>query len=348
MKTKLFKAVSAALIMLVLALSGCNAPESEALPLLGKKFAIVVKSAGNQYFEAIVEGFCSVIESKGGTLIVKEPSHATAEEQITIVNELISENVACIAIASNSETALGPALNKAIEKGIAVLSFDSAVSPLNRALHVNQADAKSIAKELMEATADITGGTGQIAIMSTTNQANNQNTWIDEMRALLEADDYPGLTLVNIVYGEDDYQITYEKTQQLIDSYPELDFIIAPTAAGIPAVAKCITENGLEHRIKITGLGMPSQMAQFIGPDKVCPYMFLWNLDGVGQLTAYAAAALVNNTISGEAGETLIAGELGEYTISADPAGGSEIVLQADPIRFDENNIEHWEAAFKN
>ena len=337
-----------AFIALVLALSftGCGATQQSDLPLLGKKFAIVVKSQGNQYFDAIVNAFCPLIEAQGGTLIIKEPAHPTAEAQITIINELISDNVDCIAIAANSESAIGPALQKAMAQGIAVLSFDSAVSASVRALHVNQADSQRIAQELMAAANDIAGGQGQIAIMSTTNQANNQNIWIDEMRALLEDGEYPGLTLVNIVYGEDDYDITYEKTQFLIDNYPNLSLIIAPTAAGIPAVAECITNNSMEKQIKVTGLGLPSQMAEYIGPDKVCPYMFLWDLEAVGKLTAYAAMGLVTGTISGGIGETLLAGELGEYKITEDPFGGSEIVLQEAPTRFDGTNIEQWKDVY--
>jgi len=237
-------------------------------------------------------------------------------------------------------------LSRAMEQGISVLSFDSAASSDSRALHINQANAQIIAKALMDAAYDITEGSGQIAIMSTTNQAHNQNTWIAGMRELLETGQYPGLVLVRIVYGEDDYDITYEKTQYLIDNYPELSLIIAPTAAGIPAVSACITNNGLDNRIKVTGLGLPSQMAEFIGYDKVCPYMFLWDLDEVGKLTAYAAIALVTGTITGEVGETLTAGETGEYIITRDPFGGSEIVLQAEPIRFDESNIDHWKNVY--
>ena len=333
--------VSTALFILTL-ISGCQRAQQEGHPLSGKKFAIVVKSRGNNYFERIIEGFCAVVQSHGGTPIVREPSQATAEEQITIINGLISDKVDCIAIATNSESAVAPALQRAIEQGIRVLSFDSAAEPSSRALHVSQADALLIAKALMDAAADITGGSGQIAIMSTTNQANNQNTWINGMRGLLEDGTYPGLMLVNIVYGEDDYRATYEKTQYLIDTYPQLALIIAPTAAGIPAVSECIINNGLDWRIKVTGLGMPSQMTGYIGHDKVCPYMFLWDLDEVGKLTASASIALVNAAISGEAGETLLAGEMGEYSITQDPFGGSEIVLQSEPIRFDESNIDYW------
>ena len=329
-------------IMAITSITGCRDVQQTGYPLSGKEFAIVVKSKGNNYFDTIIKGFTAVIESQGGATLVREPSQASAEEQITIINDLISRKVDCIAIASNSESATAPALLKAIEHGIQVLSFDSAAEPSSRALHVNQAGTGRIAQALMDAAADITGGNGQLAIMSTTNQANNQNTWIDGMRMILEAGIYPGMMLVNIVYGEDDYQTTYEKTQYLIDTYPNLALIIAPTAAGIPAVSECIIQNGLDQRIKVTGLGMPSQMAEYIGYDQVCPYMFLWDLDEVGKLTAYAAIALESGTISGEVGEKLLAGEMGEYLITRDPFGGSEIALQAEPIRFDETNIDHW------
>ena len=343
-KSSIFRltALASISLMLVSFAAGCRNEQQPQLPLSGRSFAIVAKSEGNRYFERIIEGFCSIVESQGGTAIVREPSQATAEEQIRIIDDLISNRVDSIAIAANSESAVAPALQRAIVQGIQVISFDSAAEPSSRALHINQASTQLIAKALLDAASGITGGNGQIAIMSTTNQASNQNAWINEMRWHLETGAYPGLMLVNIVYGEDDYQTTYQSTQNLIDTYHDLALIIAPTAAGIPAVAECIINNGLEDRIKVTGLGMPSQMAEYIGYNRVCPYMFLWDLDEVGKLTAYAAIALVNGEISGEAGEILPIVGMGEYVITLDSFGGSEIVIQAEPIRFDESNIGHW------
>ena len=68
-------------------ISGCGNEQQADPPLSGRKFAIVVKSEGNRYFERINEGFCAIVESKGGTPIVKQPSQATAEEQIRIIND---------------------------------------------------------------------------------------------------------------------------------------------------------------------------------------------------------------------------------------------------------------------
>lgn len=345
MRTKRIMALLLSLL-LMLFLPACGQESDEYLPLQGKNIAIVVKSANNQYFETIVEGFRIVIEEQGGTVFLYEPSQATAEEQITIINDLISEKMDCIAIASNSETALSSVLEKAINQGIKVLSFDSAVESSTRSLHVNQANAALIAQTLMDAAVNISEGGGQLAIVSTTNQAHNQNTWISEMRALLEAGSYPEMTLVDIVFGEDDYQITYEKTQYLLDTYPELHVIVAPTAAGLPAVAQCVVDNGREQQVKVTGLGMPSQMEAYI--ETVCPCLFLWDLKEVGYLTAYAAAALVTETITGQVGDLLAAGELGVYQITEDPLGGSEIVLKSEPVRFDKESMAYWREIWEN
>jgi|GEM_PF-4000421 len=49
----------------------------------------------------------------GGICIIKAPESASAEAQITMINELVSQQVDTIAIAGNDENALQPALGQA-------------------------------------------------------------------------------------------------------------------------------------------------------------------------------------------------------------------------------------------
>jgi hypothetical protein len=56
--------------------------------------------------------------------------------------------------------------------------------------------------------------------------------------------------------------------------------------------------------------------------------------------------ALVNGEIMGEVGERLVTTDMGAFLITEDPFGGSEIVLQAELIRFDESNIDYWKDVF--
>lgn len=334
-----------AMLLAVLLLAGCAADGAEKLPMAGKKFAVVVKIQNNPYFESVVDAFCSVIARNGGTTLVLEPENPSAEAQITIVNELIRDGVDCIAIAANSETAVETALKSALAHGIKVLSFDSSVSPELRSLHIDQGDAQLIADRMLDAAAQIYTGSGQIAIMSTTSQAHNQNLWIEKMRGRLEQGQYPELTLVDIVYGEDLYDRSYEKTKKLLDDYPELSVIITPTAAGLPAVAQCILDEGRQDKVRTTGLGMPDQMLSYVRGG-VCPYLYMWNTVAMGRLSAYAAMALVDGSIDGCTGETLNAGELGLYTVEEDTLGGSQVVLQTEPFCFNAENVDSWEPLF--
>ena len=74
--------------------------------------------------------------------------------------------------------------------------------------------------------------------------------------------------------------------------------------------------------------------------------MFMWDLEELGKLTAYVAIALADGTITGTIGERLFAGEMGEYFVTTDPFGGSEIVLLVALTRFDESNIDYWKQIY--
>lgn len=326
------------IIICIVLISSCNVNEKKQI----KKFVIIVKSDNNAYNEEIIKGFVQVIESLGGKAIVKRPVDTSVVAQVNIINRLIAEKVDSIAIAGNDENALQPVLTNAIEDGIKVLSFDAAVNAKSRMLHINQADGREVGEKLIESANELANGSGQIAIISTTNQSHNQNTWIYWMRRELEAGKYPDLSLVDIVYGEDNYTISLKKVNELIRNYPNLKVIVAPTAVGVHAAANSVTAKKLQDQIKITGLGLPSEMHPYIGENKVCPYMYLWNPIEVGTLTAYASWGFVNGEITGKEGEVLHTEEMGTFQIEEDEFGGTYITLQSGIIKFDETNIKLW------
>ena len=97
--------------------------------------------------------------------------------------------------------------------------------------------------------------------------------------------------------------------------------------------------------VKLTVLGLPSEMADYIGTDNVCPYMYLWNPIDVGRLGAYTSVALVNGDITGAAGETFTAGEMGGYEIVEASDGGTEIIV-GPPFAFTPENIDEWKSVY--
>ncbi len=314
---------------------------SESTDDAGKTYALVTKSAGNAFMELLGTGFAQAVESTGGKAIIKDPQAATADAQISEIQSLISQGVDSILVAANDPSALTAVLKEATDAGIKVLTVDSDVDAASRAFFVNQASTELIGQTLLDACYDIAGGSGQYAILSATSQATNQNAWIDAMKAAAEADSkYANMELVEVAYGDDEPQKSTDQTQALLSKYPDLKVICAPTTVGIAAAAKVLQDTG--SSVKLTGLGLPSEMVEYIGEDDAhsCPYMFLWNMIDLGNLAGYASVALVNGDTTGAVGEKFTAGNMGEFEV-VDVDGASQIIL-GNPFKFDASNVQEW------
>lgn len=348
-KKKLKKSLLSSLILLLslslLAACGTSTTQSSNGGGGGKtkKHAIIFKNTGNPYGEKMMQGFEKAVKAMGHEAILKAPDQPTAEAQIQMIEELIAQKVDSIAIAANDNDALQPALKKAMDRGIKVLSLDSAANAQSRMVHVNQADPERIGRTLISGISEMIGGEGQIAILSATSQATNQNIWIEWMKKELEDPKYANIELVKVAYGDDLRDKSVSETEALLKSYPDLKGIIAPTTVGIAAAGKVLTDKGLKGKVQLTGLGLPSEMAEYI-ENGVCQWMYLWNPIDVGVLAGHTAEALVNGTITGKVGDTFDAGDLGEMSIVED-GDGTQIML-GDPYKFDASNIAEWKDVY--
>jgi rhamnose transport system substrate-binding protein len=168
--------------------------------------------------------------------------------------------------------------------------------------------------------------------LSASANATNQNAWIEMMEELL-ASDYPDIELVDIVYGDDDDQTSFDQTAALLQTNPDLAGIISPTTVGVAAAARYLSTSEAKGEVMLTGLGTPNQMREYV-EDGTVEAFALWNPGDLGYLAAWAAKALVDGMITGADGDTFEAGELGEYTVDADAT-----VLLGDPFVFDAENI---------
>jgi len=305
---------------------------------------VIVKNVGNPFFEASKKGFEDAAKEYGDTVIQQGPSQPTAEGQIEIIENFIAQKVNAIAITTNDVNAVVPALKKAMDAGIKVVSWDSGVNPEGRNVHVNQADSKLIGQVEVQALAEMINYEGEIAVLSAGATMTNQNTWIKYMKEELEDPKYSKMKLVTVVYGDDLREKSYNEAMGLFKSYPNLKGIISPTTVGISAAGSAITDAGLIGKVKLTGLGLPSEMAQWI-KNGACDAMFLWNPIDLGYLTGQVAHAICAGDITGKEGEKVKASKMGEKEVIADPAGGVQVMLGA-PFKFDKSNIDDWKDVY--
>ncbi|RFZ88891.1 rhamnose ABC transporter substrate-binding protein [Shinella sp. WSJ-2] len=303
-----------------------------------KKIALVVKALGIGFFEAANKGAQEAAKELGDVeVIYTGPTTTTAEGQIEVINSLIAQKVDAIAVSANDTNALVPALKKAMDRGIKVISWDSGVAPEGRLMHLNPSSNPLIGNMIIKLAADNLPDGGDVAVLSATATSTNQNVWIEEMNKVLP--NYKGINVVATVYGDDLADKSYRETQGLIQSHPNLKAIIAPTSVGIVAAAQAVTDAGKIGQINVTGLGLPSEMAGHVKSGASKSFA-IWNPIDLG----YSATMIANDLIGGaeaKPGAELKMGRMGTVKLDDKNEGA-----MADPFIYDAKNVEEFAKIF--
>jgi rhamnose transport system substrate-binding protein len=303
----------------------------------GLKTVSIPKQLGNPYEEFEHSGIDEALQELGGSNRISGPTDAGASTQIPIINAAVQQQPDAIIIAGNDPDAVAPALKQAAERGVKIVGMDSDVAADARSVFINQVTTKLVGQNQVESIARQIDNKGEVAILSATANATNQNAWIEVMKETLKDPKYKDIKLVKVAYGDDDDQKSFQETQGLIQAYPNLKGIISPTTVGVAAAARYLSTSPQKGKVKLTGLGFPNQMRKFVKDGTVEEFQ-LWVPKDVGYLAGQAAAALVAGRITGAEGEKFEAGRLGEYTIGAN----GEIVL--GPLTtFNKDNVDEFD-----
>src|SRR5512133_1470289 len=302
----------------------------------GKTYVLVPKNLGNPYFDTANKSAQDAAKELNVTVTYQGPATADATQQIQLLNSLIAQKVAGLAISADDSDALVPTGKAAIDAGIPVVTWDSAIAKGGRTLHINQAESAGIAAVQIKMASDLAGGAGKIAILSATSTAPNQNEWIGLMKEELKKPEYSKLELVDTVYGDDEDTKSYNEANGLFKKYPDLKVIIAPTTVGIAASARAVQDANLVGKVFVTGLGTPNQMREYV-KSGASPQFALWNPSDLGYLAIYTLDAIASGKIKGQPGDKFTAGKLGEYTVKDDGT-----VLLGQPTIFNKDNIDKF------
>ena len=303
------------------------------------RIALVAKSLGNGFFEAAARGAEEAAAELGNTeIIYTGPTSTTAEGQIEVINSLIAQRVDAIAISANDPDAVVPALQKAMQRGITVISWDSGVAPEGREMHLAPSSDALIGQTIIKLAADHLPEGGKVAVLSATSTSTNQNVWIAEMTKVM--DQYPDIEVVATVYGDDLADKSYRETQGLIQTYPDLDAIIAPTSVGIVAAAQAVQDAGKVGQVNVTGLGLPSEMAGAIESGASKSFA-IWNPVDLGYTAAMIAHALASDAASAEPGAAIATGRMGSVTLDDETSAA-----MSEPFTCDASNIDEFKSVF--
>lgn len=339
-KTRVGTAAAALALAVTLVATGCSGGSGGGSGSGGGggdlSITFLPKNLGNPYFETSNKGGEAAIGEFGGTFEQVGPSEATPTSQVQYIQTAAQQGVGGLVISANDPSAICDALDEARSAGVKVVTFDSDTDAKCRDLFINQATAEGIAKVQVDLVSEQIGDAGQVAILSAAANATNQNAWIELMKKDFAAN-HPNIELVDVVYGDDDDQTSFDRTAALLQTYPNLKGIVSPTTVGIAAAGRYLSTSEYKGKVALTGLGTPNQLREYVQDGTITSFA-LWNPADLGYLSAYATKALIDGTITGKEGDTFEAGKLGSFTVGADAT-----VLLGDPYVFDSSNIADFD-----
>jgi ABC-type sugar transport system substrate-binding protein len=318
-----------------------DAPDKAGQPIV---LVDIPKLIGIGYFNATTLGMQQAAEELGNVTVTTDgPTVANIDEQITFIDNYITQGVDGILFAANDPVAIGPVLQRALSEGIHVVGYDANSVPEAREWFVNQAEFNGIAKALMDSMVAEIGEDGSFAIVTSTFTTPNQARWVAEMWAYTNKC-YPNLTWLETVESQEDQNLAFQQATTLINKYGEdLDGLFGMTSVATPGSSDAVTQAGLcqgtadeAAAVHVVGLSTPNQMKPFVLSGCVNSVV-LWNPIDLG----YAAVYVTRRVVDGEfgPGDTEVdAGRLGMLPV----VNGSEILL-GPPFIYTADNIEDFD-----
>ena len=303
----------------------------------GEKISVrmLPKKKGVAYFTSCA-GAEEAAKELGIDFVYDGPTDGSPEKAASLIEKWTLQGVDVIAVSPNDPNVLAPAMQKARQKGIHVITWDADGKTDARELFVNQATSEQIGNALVDTMAKDIGGNppaGKVAIITATLTAANQNEWIKYMKERLKK--YPKLQLVAVQPSNEDQKLAFQVAQDLMKAHPDLKGIFGISSVAFPGAAEAIKQAGKDGKVFITGLATPNDMKAYVKGGTVRSVV-LWNTKDLGYLTVQAAHQVAGGKLKPKAA-TMQAGRLGAKKLKGDN------VLLGDILIFTKDNIDKYD-----
>lgn len=262
----------------------------------------------------------TALQNPGRLTYTGPTAQNTVAGQIEIVTNAPSQGYQAIMISNNAGDEIVPAVQAARAQGLTVVTWDSPIpSAQGEQVYVAPVDFNTTGETMARMALDILGADGgKFAVLSASPDASNQNAWIADLIEVLKDPTYAKLELIDVVYGNDQYEDSYNLALALVSEYADMELIMAPTIVGIRAAAQAMQDEGRCDVVKVSGLSMPSEIREYTLNGCVPEFAF-WSFVDLGYLTYYVTYRIATGQIQAQEAARFEAGRLGNYTITQDP-----------------------------
>jgi ribose transport system substrate-binding protein len=231
---------------------------------------VMVTKAVHPYYEPCYEGFKAAGAKYGVKVDRVDPLKMELPLQVKAIEELIAQRVDGIALSAVDDAGLKPVIAEAIKAGIKVITFD-APAPSSAALTYIGTDNQTAGAEAGKKMAELMKGQGKLVILQGGLSATNLNLRTKGFKDAL-AKAAPNVKVLDVVDTAGDFSVATNKTEAILQTYPDLTAIFSVSAEGAPAAAAVLKQQKKAGKILLAGFDDLKDTLQGIkdGPVAFC------------------------------------------------------------------------------
>ncbi|MDR0652706.1 MAG: substrate-binding domain-containing protein [Synergistaceae bacterium] len=218
-----------------------------------RTFAVVFPII-NPFFEATSHGAEDEAKSSGVEVLIKGPDRFDVQQQIEIVENLIAMKVDGFGIGPIDPKALTPLLNRAMEQGIKVVTFDTDAPDSKRLGYIGTDNVKA-GEHMGEALGVALGGKGKVLVSQGISSQLNLVQRLEGVQKILK-EKYPDVEIVDVQSGQGDPNKTLSNIEDMVSAHPDFDALIGMDSYAGPAMVTAWKAKGLKQ-IAITFDDLP-------------------------------------------------------------------------------------------
>jgi simple sugar transport system substrate-binding protein len=272
-----------------------GAPPGDRAPTI----AVVVKTAGINWFVRMEEGVLEFARTAGVRAFQQGPEKADGALQVRIIEDLIAQKVDALCVVPMSPKTLEPVLKRAMDAGIVVVTHE-APGQENMHADIEAFDNAAYGGLLMDRLAAAMGGKGAYAVFVGSLTSETHNQWVDGAIARQRVK-YPEMLLIggkNETY--DDSAKAYEKAKEILKAHPEVRGFLGSASTDAAGVGQALEDMGLHDKVSFAGTSLPSICGKLLDTGAVDAIGF-WDPKDAGRALCAAALRLIR-------GEKLVEG----------------------------------------
>ena len=207
------------LVVMVFSVVACGGGTTEGPPPAKKlRFALIPKSLDIPVFDYARIGGERAAKDLGIEVIYRGPDKADELKQKEVLESFITQKVDGIAISVLNASFLTPTIDRAVEAGIPVVTWDSD-APASKRLAFYGVDDYQSGLRMGEETAKLLNGKGTVAFITSLGANNLQRRMEGAKEALAK---YPGISIVETYDIKEDSTRCQELIATGTNRYPKL------------------------------------------------------------------------------------------------------------------------------